>query len=104
MKIIRTLLISLILITANLYGQDEKNIEKSEYDITFSVDGMVCEGCVEHVQNTLKKVEGVTGYEVKLKENLAIVEFDPKITNADKIEVALKKTNFEVSVKQKEIK
>ncbi|KAA3616805.1 MAG: heavy-metal-associated domain-containing protein [Calditrichaeota bacterium] len=104
MKIFKIIIINLVLIAANLFAQDENKKAKTSYEITFTVNGMTCEGCVEHVQETLKAVNGVTGYDVKRKENLAVVEFDPKVTNAVKIEEALKKTNFEIKKQAKDEK
>ncbi len=65
--------------------------------VTFTVNGMTCEGCVATVEETLSGIDGVIKYDVKLKENMAMVEFDPAVTNAEKIGEALKKTNFEIS-------
>ncbi len=102
MNILKTILLSVVVLSLNLFGQDTNKSAKTSYEITFTVNGMTCEGCVENVQNTLKAVKGVTGYDVQRKENRAIVEFDPKITNADKIEAALKKTSYEIIKEKKD--
>jgi len=96
MKLVKIITLSFLLSTICVFAQDNKQIEKSSYEITFTVNGMTCVGCVEHVQETLKAVKGVTSFDVKLKENLAVVEFDPKITDATIIEAALKETNYEI--------
>ncbi len=64
--------------------------------VTFTVNGMTCEGCVATVKETLAGIDGVIKYDVKLRENMAMVEFDPNVTSVSKIEAALKKTNFEI--------
>jgi copper chaperone CopZ len=102
MRIFKTIILSMVLLSLNLLGQDTNTSAKTSYEITFTVNGMTCEGCVENVQNTLKAVKGVTGYDVQRKENRAIVEFDPKVTNADKIEAALKKTSYEIKKENKD--
>ena len=104
MKKFKMLVISLIFLSVGLFAQDaDKKITKS-YEMTFTVNGMTCEGCVAHVNKTLKEIEGVSAWDVKLKENLAVVEFDPKVTNGDKIEEALKKTGFEIKKQGEENK
>lgn len=43
---------------------------------TVKVEGMMCEGCVEKVDNALKAVPGVTSVDVNLKKGTATVEGD----------------------------
>ena len=102
MKLIKAITICFMLSTISVFAQDNKQIDKSSYEITFTVNGMTCVGCVEHVQETLKAIKGVTSFDVKQKENLAVVEFDPKVTDATKIEAAQKKTDYEVIRKETE--
>lgn len=41
---------------------------------TVKVEGMMCEGCVEKVDNALKAVPGVESVDVNLKKGTATVE------------------------------
>lgn len=43
---------------------------------TLKVEGMMCEGCVEKVDNALKAVPGVTSVDVNLKKGTAVVQGD----------------------------
>ena len=42
--------------------------------IRFHIEGMSCEHCVKAVKNAVGAIDGVTGVEVSLEENTAIVE------------------------------
>ncbi len=97
MKII---VISIILGGALLFTACDKQQETATTSIpvTFSVNGMTCEGCAATVRETLSALDGVIQYDVRLTENRALVEFNPDVTSVSKIEAALKKTNFDISV------
>ena len=41
---------------------------------TLKIEGMMCEGCVKKVKESLEKVDGVTAVEVNLKKGTASVE------------------------------
>lgn len=43
---------------------------------TFTVTGMTCDNCVQHVTKAIKEVPGVTAVEVSLGEKKAKVEGD----------------------------
>lgn len=45
----------------------------------FKISGMTCGGCRGSVENTLKKVEGVSSVSVNLQEKLATIEMDRHI-------------------------
>ncbi|MBD1260171.1 copper-translocating P-type ATPase [Maribacter polysiphoniae] len=46
---------------------------------TFHIDGMTCNGCRNHVERTLSKVEGVTNVSVDLEKAEATIEMDSHI-------------------------
>lgn len=46
----------------------------------YSITGMSCGGCSNHVQQTLSKVNGVTKVEVNLQQKSARIEMDKQIS------------------------
>ena len=46
---------------------------KSEVKQTVSIDGMMCQHCVKHVNDALAKIPGVTGVTVSLEKKNAVV-------------------------------
>lgn len=59
----------------------------------FKVPGIMCNGCVRTVTETLKNVEGVTNVEVSLESKLATVETSKEI-ELDVFKKALLKVGF----------
>ena len=45
----------------------------------YHIHGMTCDGCRSHVENSLKKVHGVTNAAVNLEKKEAIIEMDRHI-------------------------
>lgn len=43
---------------------------------TVKIEGMMCEGCVKSVKESLEKVPGVTNVEVNLKKGTATIQGD----------------------------
>lgn len=43
---------------------------------TVKIEGMMCEGCVRSVKESLEKVPGVTNVEVNLKKGTATIQGD----------------------------
>lgn len=60
----------------------------------FNVSGMTCSACSAHVENAVKKLDGVTSVAVSLLTNSMVVEFDENSTNADKIISAVKTSGY----------
>jgi Cu+-exporting ATPase len=63
---------------------------KKKFDIT----GMTCAACRIHVENDVKKVEGVTSVDVSLLTNSMIVDFDDEILSPLVIVKAVKKGGY----------
>lgn len=60
----------------------------------FDVSGMTCSACSAHVENAVKKVDGVTSVSVSLLTNSMIVQFDSDKTDVSKIEAAVKSAGY----------
>lgn len=78
---------------------DKSNIQKVE----FTISGMTCASCDEHVNHEVNKLTGIFKTTVSYENGNAIVEFDQTQTDIDEIEKAIKKTGYSVTDK-KEIK
>ncbi len=71
---------------------DKNNIQQ----VVFNIKGMTCEGCTEHVNNELSKVDGVIEYKTSYKQASSIVKFDNTKTNIPEIEKAINSTGYKV--------
>jgi len=61
--------------------------------ITFGVEGMTCNKCVQHVTEAIQKVQGVTDVLVSLKKKSATVSGD---FNVDNVKAAVKDAGYKV--------
>ena len=57
--------------------------EETKLKTELKINGMMCQNCVKHVYKALSKMEGVTGVEVSLENNNAIVTSDKEISMDD---------------------
>ena len=64
------------------------------------VKGMTCQSCVKHIQGVVSDLAGVSHISVSLDDELATVEFDPSLTNAQKICNAIDDVGFEATLPQ----
>jgi copper ion binding protein len=62
---------------------------------TFTVKGMTCGHCVNHVTEEVKKIAGVTGVEVELESGAVAVTSDSDIS-ADQMEAAVMEAGYEL--------
>jgi len=69
---------------------------------TLSITGMTCGGCAAGVKIQLKRMEGVTSYDVSYEKGEAEVRYDPAKTTPEKIAQSVAvKTGYKVAVKGK---
>lgn len=64
---------------------------------TLKIEGMMCEGCVKNVKESLEKVDGVSFVDVNLKKGTATVEHSG--TTDEKLIAAVVDAGFRASVK-----
>ncbi len=62
--------------------------------VKFTVQGMTCEGCEEHVNNELSKVNGVLTYKTSYANKSSLVTFDKSKVDVKTIEAAINKTGY----------
>jgi len=83
------------------YAKNSKTHKVKTEKIKLDVKGTACSGCAVHVESALKKIDGVKKVKVKAKKARVEVEYDPKVTETQKIVEAIKKMGYEASVPPK---
>jgi mercuric ion transport protein len=67
-------------------NNDIVSVNKSNTQIIeFNIEGMVCTGCEETINHSVKKIEGVLQVMTSHKEGTSIIEFDTTRTNRESI-------------------
>lgn len=61
---------------------------------TFKVSGMTCAGCETTIKLALEHTPGVRSAEVSYERGEAAVEYDPTLTNTDKLRAAINETGY----------
>ena len=69
---------------------------ENKQQVHFTIQGMTCEGCEEHVNNELSKVNGVTAYKTSYANKNSMVSFDKSKVDIKTIEAAINKTGYTV--------
>lgn len=68
----------------------------NKQQIKFTIQGMTCEACEEHVNNELSKVNGVLAYKTSYVTRSSLVTFNKSKVDVKAIEAAIKKTGYKV--------
>ena len=68
----------------------------NKQQVKFTIQGMTCEGCEEHVNNELSKVKGILAYKTSYATRSSLVTFDKSKVDENTIEVAINKTGYKV--------
>lgn len=68
----------------------------NKQQVKFTIQGMTCEGCEEHVNNELSKVKGVLAYKTSYASRSSTVTFDTSKVDVNTIKVAINKTGYKV--------
>ena len=63
---------------------------------TINISGMHCNGCVKSVTNALNKIDGVTGVEVSLTDERAVVRYDETKASIEQLNRAVTEAGYEV--------
>ncbi|WP_449387202.1 mercuric transport protein MerTP [Chryseobacterium lineare] len=86
------------------YTKTEKQVivvDKSNVQtVKFSISGMTCASCEEHVNHEVSKLTGIISSKASYENGNAIVEFDNSKTNSSEIEKAINKTGYVVTDKK----
>ena len=68
----------------------------NKQQVKFIIQGMTCEGCEEHVNNELSKVNGVIAYKTSYATRSSLVTYDKSKVDVNTIEAAINKTGYKV--------
>ena len=68
----------------------------NKQQVKFTIQGMTCEGCEEHVNNELSKVAGILTYKTSYASNSSLVTFDKSKVDVKTIKTAINKTGYTV--------
>lgn len=71
-------------------------IASNNQQVKFNIQGMTCQGCEEHVNNELSKVNGVLAYKTSYATKSCLVSFDGSKVDVKTIEAAINKTGYKV--------
>jgi len=71
--------------------------------VVLPVTGMTCANCVATIERSLKKVNGVTAANVNLSSERAVVEFNPRFTDLDRIISRVEKAGYGIATGMAEI-
>lgn len=93
-------LIFLFAASVNAQSSVDKTQNKKSAKTTVNIDGMSCQSCVNSVEKQLGQIDGVIKYDVSLKKNEAVIEYDPKKVDEKKIEEKFKDSPYKVSAKK----
>ena len=75
---------------------DKSNVQTVE----FTISGMTCASCEEHVNHEVNKLSGIIKSTASFENENAIVEFDNSKTNIAEIEKAINGTGYSVTDKK----
>ena len=65
--------------------------------VDIKVEGMVCQSCVQTIEGNVSKKKGVKEIKVSLKEKLASVTYDPRLTNPRRVADSIEDLGFEAT-------
>ena len=104
MKFIISSIIFIFLLTGHGMAQSAdsqkiaETIQKSE-TVKFKVTGLTCAGCASHLYKVLKETKGVIDNSVEYPGDIAVVDYDPKQTQPEKLIAAIEeKTTYKAEL------
>lgn len=65
--------------------------------IEFKIKGMTCNGCAEHVNHEVNKLDGIISTKASYEEGNAIIQFDTLKTKPVEIEQSINSTGYSVT-------
>ena len=68
------------------------------------IEGMHCKNCVRSIEKKISSLEGVKSVKVNLLENNAIVDFDPKESSLEQIQIEIENLGYPTGLNSKEKK
>ncbi len=71
-------------------------VEDNKQQVSFTIKGMTCEACEEHIDLELSKVVGVLSYKTSYAEKNSLVTYDKSKVVVQNLEAAINKTGYQV--------
>tara|TARA_R100000935_G_scaffold15310_1_gene30464 strand:+ start:6504 stop:7109 length:606 start_codon:yes stop_codon:yes gene_type:complete len=71
--------------------------ENDIHRVSFTIDGMTCNGCAVHVKGEINKLPGIVSVEASYEKGNAEVEFDASKVSAKDIKEAIDATGYTVT-------
>ncbi len=71
-------------------------VEDNKQQVSFTIQGMTCEACEEHIDLELSKVAGVLSYKTCYSEKNSLVTYDKSKVEVKNLEAAINKTGYQV--------
>ena len=71
---------------------DKSNIQQA----VFTINGMTCESCTEHINGKVAKVNGVIAYKTSYENATCTVRFDNSKTSIDSLVAAINSTGYKI--------
>ena len=75
----------------------KSNISDSTNLIEISLPTMQCNMCVDNIENSLNKVNGIVKFQVELNDLIVKVKFDTKKLSQEEIELAISNTGYKAN-------
>lgn len=97
-KIFVPFLMLMLLVGGTVFAQDKKADKKNEKETVLFDVSMHCENCKKRIEKTIAYEKGVTDMNVDLPNKTVMVEFKKDKTSVTKLQTALEKLGYDVSV------
>lgn len=81
-------------------GKNQEEAMAQQKTVKLAVSGMHRQGCVNTIQKSLAKTEGVISNSVSLEDSIAVVSFDPAKANEQKIILAVENAGYKARLAQ----
>ena len=75
----------------------KSDISNSTNLIEISLPTMQCNMCVDNIENSLNKVDGIVKFQVELNDLIVKVKFDTKKLSQEEIELAISNTGYKAN-------
>jgi len=78
---------------------ENKDLVESESTLqkTFTIEGMTCASCEEHVNHEVNRLNGIIESNISYEKGIAIIKFDSTLTSSGEIEKAINLTGYMVT-------
>ena len=73
------------------------NISDSTNLIEISLPTMQCNMCVDNIENSLNKVDGIVKFKVELNDLIVKVKFDTKKISQEEVELAISNVGYKAN-------